>query len=68
MKAVELRERSAEDLRSALDEARREMFNLRFQKASGQLANPQRMGEVRREVARIETLLRERELAAVEGK
>jgi large subunit ribosomal protein L29 len=66
MKASELRERSTEDLRHALEEASRELFNLRFQKASGQLTNPQRPGEVRREIARIKTLLRERELMAGE--
>ena len=51
-----------------LDEAHHEMFNLRFQYATGQLKNTARLGEVRREIARLRTILRERELAAAEGK
>ena len=65
--AVELRERSLDDLRRVLDEAGRELFNLRFQAASGQLANPRRVREVRKEIARIKTVLKERELAASVG-
>jgi large subunit ribosomal protein L29 len=43
------------------------MFNLRFQYATGQLKNTARMGEVRRDIARLQTALRERELAVFEG-
>jgi large subunit ribosomal protein L29 len=50
-----------------LSEARRELFNLRFQRATGQLDNYARLSDVRREVARISTLLREREIAAHEA-
>ncbi len=49
-----------------LDEAYQELFNLRFQYATGQLKNTARLGQVRREVARLRTLLRERELAAAQ--
>lgn len=66
MKAHELRALSASDLYSRLDEEYQELFNLRFQKATGQMANTARKGQVRREIARIKTILRERELAADE--
>ena len=48
-------------------EAKEELFNLRFQNATGQLDNIARIPQVRREIARIETLLREREIAAAEA-
>ncbi|MDA7981086.1 MAG: 50S ribosomal protein L29 [Alphaproteobacteria bacterium] len=54
-----LREKSREDLRKQLAELRREAMNLRFQQASGQLENTARRRAVRREIARIHTLLRE---------
>jgi len=50
-----------------LGEARRELFNLRFQLATGQLDNSARLGEVRRDIARLSTFLREREIAAAEA-
>ena len=50
-----------------MSEARRELFNLRFQLATGQLDNSARLGEVRRDVARIATFLREREISAAEA-
>ena len=50
-----------------LGEMRRELFNLRFQLATGQLDNPSRMGEVRRDIARLATFVREREIAAAEA-
>ena len=52
-----------DELTARLGDSRRELFNLRFQLATGQLDNPARIGQVRREVARIETLLRQREIA-----
>lgn len=55
------------ELGQRLSESRRELFNLRFQLATGQLDNTARMGQVRREVARILTLLRRYELEGVEG-
>ena len=47
---------------SCLTDAKEELFNLRFQKATGQLTNNQRVGAVKRDIARIYTVLREREL------
>jgi large subunit ribosomal protein L29 len=65
-KASELRELNDAELILKLAEAKEEHFNLRFQSATGQLDNSGRLGDVRREVARINTLLREREIAAAE--
>lgn len=64
MKAREIRDNSEIELRRLLDEAYRELFNLRFQAASGQLTDQQRMRQVRKNIARISTVLREREMAA----
>ena len=63
MKAAELRDRTTEDLKRALNEAGQELFNLRFQAASGQLADAQRARAVRKDIARIKTVLVERESA-----
>lgn len=62
MKTAELREMSGEDLAVYLAEAREELFNLRFQNATGRLDNYKRLRTLRREVARIETIIREAEL------
>jgi large subunit ribosomal protein L29 len=56
-----------DELTSRLGESRRELFNLRFQLATGQLDNPARIGQVRREVARMLTVLRGREILEAEG-
>jgi len=61
-KAAELRESSAEELVTKLREAKAELFNLRVQGATGQLDNNRRLDVVRREIARIYTIMREREL------
>ena len=60
--ASELRELSDEDLVGKLREAKEELFNLRFQAATGQLENNSRLRVVRKDIARIYTLMREREL------
>jgi large subunit ribosomal protein L29 len=65
-KAAELRELNDTELEHRLGEAKEELFNLRFQNATGQLDNVARIPQVRRDVARIETLLREREITAAE--
>jgi large subunit ribosomal protein L29 len=65
-RATELRELNDAELLQKLAEAKEEHFNLRFQSATGQLDNSTRLGQVRREVARLNTLLREREIAAAE--
>jgi large subunit ribosomal protein L29 len=63
----ELREMDDDELFTKLTEAKHELFNLRFQHVTGQQDNYARLGQVRREVARINTLLREREIAAAEA-
>jgi len=65
-KTTELRELNDTELEHRLGEAKEELFNLRFQNATGQLDNVARIPQVRRDVARIETLLREREITAAE--
>lgn len=65
--ATELRELNDAELLQKLAEAKEEHFNLRFQSATGQLDNTGRLAEVRREIARANTLLREREIAAAEA-
>lgn len=62
MKANELRKSDSAALLAQLDEYYQELFNLRFQKVTGKLTNTARPRQVRREVARIKTILREREL------
>ena len=61
-KAAELRELPDDELVVRMEAAKEELFNLRFQLATGQLDNPARMREVRHDVARIATVLREREI------
>ncbi len=61
-KAVELRELTDDELVTRLKEAKAELFNLRVQSATGQLDNNRRLQVVRREIARIYTIMREREL------
>jgi len=62
MKARELRKMSAEELKQKERELREELFNLRFQHSLGQLTNTARISQVKKEIARIKTILREREL------
>ena len=64
--ARDLAELTDIELEYRLNEAKEELFNLRFQNATGQLDNTARLGQVRKDIARIETLLREREIAAAE--
>jgi len=63
-KAQDLRAQKNEELEGRLGELKKEQFNLRFQKASGQLTNTAQFGKVRQEIAQIKTLLRERRDAA----
>lgn len=63
MKTAELRELDYAELSNKLADAKAELFNLRFQLATNQLENTARLRTVRREIARIATLLREQELA-----
>ena len=63
----ELRELTEEELTTRLRESKEELFNLRFQMATGQLANNRRLRIVRQEIARVYTVLRERELGLASG-
>jgi large subunit ribosomal protein L29 len=63
----ELRELTDEDLHAKLRESKEELFNLRFQMATGQLTNNRRLRIVRQEIARVYTVLRERELGLASG-
>ncbi|ACB83801.1 50S ribosomal protein L29 [Natranaerobius thermophilus] len=62
MKAKEIREMTNRELEAKLDELKEELFNLRFQVATGQIENPMRLKQVRKDIARVKTILREREL------
>ena len=64
MKPAEIRELSAEDLQVKLKEAKAELFNLRFQMATSQLDNTARVKQVKKDIARIMTEMRARELSA----
>lgn len=62
MKINELKEQTKEELEAKLLEIKKTLFNLKFQKATGQLENPVKIRNLRKDIARIETLLREKEL------
>lgn len=67
MKAKEIRELSTQELNQKLVDLKEELFNLRFQLATGQLDNPMRIREVKRTYARIKTILTERERKSLEA-
>ena len=67
MRAEEIRSLSQQDLTGQLEEARRELFNLRFRLATKQLTNHREVRRVKKKIARMETILRERELAGIES-
>lgn len=67
MRPNEIRNLSQLEIGRRLDEAYQELFNLRFQYATGQLKNTSRLSQVRREIACLRTIMRERELAAARG-
>ena len=58
-----MREMTSVELSAELDKLKKELFNLRFQHVTGQLENPVKMRELKREIARVKTILREKELA-----
>ena len=62
MKATERREMSAADLETKLADLKKELFNLRFQHATNQLDNPVRIALVKKDIARVKTVLREKEI------
>ncbi|HSH36346.1 50S ribosomal protein L29 [Schnuerera sp.] len=62
MKAKEIRQMTDQELNTRLLDLKNELFNLRFQLATGQLDNPMRIKAVRKDIARVKTIVREREL------
>ena len=68
MSNEELRDMNTGELQKKLDDLYQEQFNMRFQRASGQLPNTARIKQVRREIARVKTFLRQIELAQARGK
>jgi len=65
MKAKELREMSVEELNVKLNDLKKDLFNLRFQNATNQLENPMKIVDVRHDIARIKTVIREKSGAAM---
>ena len=64
MKAAEIKEMSAADLEAKLKDGRVELFNLRFQHATGQLDNPGKIGAIKKDIARLHTEVRARQIKA----
>ncbi|MCI9605652.1 MAG: 50S ribosomal protein L29 [Oscillospiraceae bacterium] len=63
MKANEVRKMSVSELEAKLSELKKDLFNLRLQHATNQLENPVRIAQVKRDIARVKTIIREQELA-----
>ncbi len=59
MKAIEIRELSREERQQKVEDLKEELFNLRFQHEIGQLENPQKMKQIKRDIAKIKTIIRE---------
>lgn len=64
MKATDVRAKTLDELRSELEGLKKEQFNLRFQKATGQLENTARVRQIRRDIARIQTIMRDKRVSA----
>ena len=67
MELKKMREMTEVELNNELTKMKKELFNLRFQHVTGQLENPVKMREVKREIARVKTIIREKELAKAEA-
>ena len=67
MELKKMREMSEAELNAELLKMKKELFNLRFQHVTGQLENPIKMRETKRDIARVKTIIREKELAKVQG-
>lgn len=65
MKANKLHEMTSQELNNKMNDLKSELFNLRFQLATGQLENPMTIKVVKKDIARVKTILRERELKGV---
>ncbi len=68
MKAAELRDKTADQLKDEILKLKKEQFNMRFQKATGQLENTAQVGKVRRNIARMKTILNEQAAKATPGR
>ena len=64
MKAVEIRGRTPAELETKLEELKKELFNLRFQHATNQLTNPGKIADVKKDIARVKTIIREKQTAS----
>ena len=67
MELKKMREMTEVELNTELDKMKKELFNLRFQHVTGQLENPVKLRETKRDIARVKTVIREKELAKVQG-
>ena len=67
MELKKMREMTEVELNAELDNMKKELFNLRFQHVTGQLENPFKLRETKRDIARVKTVIREKELAKVQG-
>ncbi len=67
MKSREIWEMTPEEIQGRLDDAYAEMFNLRFQFSTGQLQNSARLGQMRKEIARLNTILRAKQVQGMQG-
>ncbi len=67
MNIKEIRDKSSDELKKSLDECKVELFDLRFQRATGSIENPMRIRELKKSIARILTVLKERESEVKEG-
>ena len=67
MELKKMREITEVELNTELDKMKKELFNLRFQHVTGQLENPVKMRELKRDIARVKTIIREKELAKVQA-
>ena len=67
MELKKMRDMTEIELNTELSKMKKELFNLRFQHATGQLENPLKMRELKKDIARVKTIIREKELAKVQG-
>ena len=67
MELKEMRTMTEVELNTELSKMKKELFNLRFQHATGQLENPVKMRELKKDIARVKTIIKEKELAKVQG-
>lgn len=66
MKAKDIKEKTIDELEKSLSEVKKNLFSLKFQKSTGQLDNPMAIANLKKDIARINTLIREKELQSLE--